>query len=104
MRIGSVCRRRILGIAFLLLSAGLLLSGLTVLKPKLDGAAFLVFWFACFLFTVAAMMIALMDLQAIRRQALEETRCDFERSLADVEREAIEPTMDRDAMVESDPL
>jgi|ERR1043166_1926194 hypothetical protein len=102
MRIGSVCWRRILGIAFLLLSGGLLLFGLTVFKPKLDGTAFLIYWFACFLFTVAAMLVALLDLQAIRRQSLEETRRVFERSLAKIEREANQPPMDRDGPVESE--
>jgi len=96
MRTGSVCWRRILGIAFLVLSGGLLLLGLTAFKPRLDGAAFLVYWFACFLFTFAAMIVALIDLQAIRRQSQEETRRVFERSLAKIEREASQPPLDRD--------
>jgi hypothetical protein len=102
MRIGSVCWRRILGIAFLLLSGGLLLLGLTVLKPKLDGAAFLIYWFACFLFTFAAMIVALLDVQAIRRQSAEETRRVFERSLANLEREASSPPIDRNGAVQSE--
>jgi hypothetical protein len=101
MRIGSVCWRRILGIAFLLLSGGLLLFGVTVFKPKLDGTAFLIYWFACFLFTVAAMLVALLDLQAIRRQSLEETRRVFERSLAKIEREANQP-IERHGVAESE--
>lgn len=102
MRIGSVCWRRILGIAFLLLSGGLLLLGLTVFKPKLDGTAFLIYWFACFLFTIGAMLVALLDLQAIRRQSQDETLRVFERSLANLEREPSRPPMDRDGAVESE--
>ena len=76
--------------------------GLTVLQPKLDGTAFLIYWFACFLFTVAAMLVALLDLQAIRRQSLEETRRVFERSLAKIEREASQPSIERNGAVESE--
>jgi hypothetical protein len=66
--------RRWFGLLFLALAGGLLIWGQTILRPYLDGMVFLVYWFICFLLTIAAIVIALLDIRAVRRQTREEQR------------------------------
>lgn len=69
----------------LAVAAGLLIWGQTVLKPLLKDVAFLLYWLACFVFTVAAIFIALLDIRAVRRRVREEQRELIERTLDDIE-------------------
>ena len=80
--------RRKLGIAFVVVPGGMLILGQTALKSSLDGFAFLVYWLVCFVFTFAAIFLALMDMRAVRRQTREEARALLEKTLQDVERNA----------------
>lgn len=64
--------RRWLGLLFLALAFGLLVWGQTVLRERLTGLAFLIYWALCFLFTLAAIVTALLDMRATRRRAREE--------------------------------
>ncbi len=64
--------RRWCGVVFLALAAGLLVVGQFVLKDALINrgkATFLLYWGACFFFTVAAMFVALLDMRVTRRKA-----------------------------------
>ena len=72
----------------LAVAAGLLIWGQTVLQPLLKGAAFLLYWLACFAFTIAAIVISLQDIRAVRRRIREEQRDLIQRALDDVERKA----------------
>jgi hypothetical protein len=63
----------------------MVISGLTILKNSLDGIAFLLYWLVCFLFTFAAIIVALIDLRAVRRQTREDTQELFEKTLGDLE-------------------
>ena len=65
-------RRRRYGVLFLVLAAGLLIGGQTLLKLRLTGWAFVFYWGACFLFTGLAMLTALLDARAVRRDVEEE--------------------------------
>ncbi|MFM1769059.1 MAG: hypothetical protein RJA22_1588 [Verrucomicrobiota bacterium] len=67
-------RRRWLGLFFLAGAAALLVAGQTLLRPHLQGLGFAFYWLACFGFTSAALLIALVDLRAVRRRLLEEHR------------------------------
>jgi hypothetical protein len=78
-------RRRWRGMFCLAVAAGLLIWGQTVLKPLLKDVAFLLYWLACFVFTVAAIFIALLDIRAVRRRVREEQRELIERTLDDIE-------------------
>ena len=49
--------------------------------------AFLVYWLVCFLFTFAAIIVALIDMRAVRRQTREDTLELFEKTLGELERE-----------------
>ncbi|MBU6401845.1 MAG: hypothetical protein KGS61_16125, partial [Verrucomicrobia bacterium] len=88
-------RRRWFGTLFLALAAGLLIWGQTWLKPYLRGVVFLGYWLACFVFTGLAMLIALLDLRAMRRQTRQQQRDLIERTLLEIEAERTGRT-DRD--------
>ena len=77
--------RRWLGSFCLAVAAGLLIWGQTVLKPYLDGLSFLLYWSACFLFTFATIIIALLDMRAVRRRTQAEQQDLIRRTLADAE-------------------
>jgi hypothetical protein len=79
--------RRKLGVVCLAVPGGMLVLGQTVFKSSLDGVPFLIYWLACFVFTFAAILIALMELRALRRRTRAETRELFEKTLGAVEGE-----------------
>ena len=87
--------RRWLGLFCLAVAAGLLIWGQTILKPHLDGVAFLLYWLACFSFTIAAILIALLDVRVLRRRNRDEQRKLIERTLEQLERERKDPSTDR---------
>lgn len=66
----------------LAVAAGMLIWGQTVLEPHLKGVMFLAYWLACFTFTVAAIVIALLDIRAVRRRIREEHQKLMERTLS----------------------
>jgi len=61
--------RRWLGAFFLAMAFGLLVWGQTVLSPHLKGIPFVIYWLFCFLFTFAAIFMALLDLRVTRRRS-----------------------------------
>jgi hypothetical protein len=68
-------RRRWFGLLFLILAGGMLIWGLTLLDRHLVGWGFVVYWLVCLLFTLAAMMVALIDWRAVRAaRRAEQTR------------------------------
>lgn len=79
--------RRWLGAFCLTVAAGMLIWGQTLLKPVLDGWLFIVYWTFCFIFTFGAIVIALLDIRALRRRTRREQRELLERTLAEVEQE-----------------
>ena len=79
--------RRGLGSFCLVVAVGMLIWGQAVLKPHLDGVAFLLYWFACFAFTIAAIVIALLDVRALRRRNRDEQRKLIQQTLEQVEHE-----------------
>ena len=66
--------RRWFGLLFLALAGGMLIWGQTLLRPYLEGMFFLLYWFICFVMTIAAIIIALLDIRAVRRHTREEQR------------------------------
>ena len=60
--------------AFLAIAFGFLIWGQTVLKVKLQGVSFVLYWSACFLFTFLALMTALVDIWCVRRRIRKERR------------------------------
>lgn len=80
--------RRWLGLLFLALSFGFLIWGQTVLRDRLKGTAFLAYWGCCFLFTLAAIVIALLDLRATRKRAQREHEELIQRTMNEIDRES----------------
>jgi hypothetical protein len=61
-------RWRWFGLLFLLLAFGMVVWGQTWLQPHLRGLGFVVYWLVCLGWTLLALITALVDAQAIRRQ------------------------------------
>jgi hypothetical protein len=61
-------RRRWFGLLFLLLALGMVVWGQTWLQPHLRGLGFVVYWLVCLGWTLSALIIALADARATRRQ------------------------------------
>jgi len=80
--------RRKFGIVCLAVAGLMLALGLTALKSSLEGKAFLLYWFVCFVCTFGAIFIALADMRAVREHTKEETRELLEQTLRDVEQQA----------------
>ena len=67
-------RRRWFGVFFLLIAAGMLIWGQTILKPYLEGVGFMLYWLGCLAFTGLALITALLDIWAVRRRTREQQR------------------------------
>ena len=74
-------RRRWFGVFFLLIAAGMLIWGQTILKPLLEGIGFVLYWVACLAFTGLALITALLDIWAVRRRTREQQRDLLQRIL-----------------------
>ena len=83
--------RRWLGMFCLAVAAGLLIWGQTVFAPYLKGVAFMLYWAICLLFTLGAIVIALIDIRALRRRTSQERRVLLEKALAEFEPEPRQP-------------
>jgi hypothetical protein len=75
-------RRRWFGAFFLIVAAGLLIWGQTVLKPHLDGIWFLLYWLVCFGFTALAMLTALLDFWIMRRKSRQSQKDLLQKALS----------------------
>lgn len=82
--------RRWLGAFCLTVAAGMLIWGQTLLKPYLRDIGFLLYWSLCFLFTFGTIVIALLDIRALRQRTRREQRELLQRTLEEVENEGRE--------------
>src|SRR5439155_11069356 len=78
-------RRRWFGMIFLLIAAGMLIWGQTILKPHLEGIGFVLYWLACMAFTGLALVTALLDIWAVRRRTREQQRDLLQRIFEETE-------------------
>jgi len=67
-------RVRWFGSFFLIMAAGQLIWGQTLLKPYLSGLAYIFYWLICLVFTGLAMIMALLDMRSIRIHIHEQHR------------------------------
>ena len=81
--------RRWLGLFCLTMAAGMLIWGQTLLKPLLEGWLYIGYWTIAFVFTFGAIVIALLDIRALRRRTRREQKELLERTLAEVEEESV---------------
>lgn len=68
----SDTRRRWFGTICLAIASGMLILGQTVLKARLQQRAFIYYWLICTLFTGITLVVALLDLRAVRRRSQKE--------------------------------
>ena len=83
--------RRWLGMFCLAVASGLLIWGQTVFAPYLNGVAFMLYWAICLLFTLGAIIIALIDIRVLRRRTSQERRELLQRTLAEFEGKPCQP-------------
>jgi hypothetical protein len=88
--------RRWLGAFCLAVAAGMLIWGQTVLLPYLHGIGFIVYWLVCFLFTLASIVIALLDVWAVRRRIRNEQVELVQQTLKEIEEAKEEPRSNSD--------
>jgi membrane protein implicated in regulation of membrane protease activity len=84
----ATARRRWFGALVLLAALGMLIGGETVLKGKLGGLGFMFYWLACLAFTCLAIVIAVLDARALRRQIHEAQHELFDATLKQIEADA----------------
>jgi hypothetical protein len=80
----AVARRRWFGLLFLILATGMLIWGQTVLQPHLRGLGFLAYWLVCLGMTGMAMVVALLDVWAMRRRLRRQQHELLRRTLEDL--------------------
>ena len=84
MSLDSDTRRRLIGGLVLTMAVVMLICGETVLKGKLSPFGFLLYWFGCFAFTIAAVFIALADVKALRVRTQREQNDLLENTLKEI--------------------
>jgi hypothetical protein len=81
-------RRRWFGVVCLLAAILMLTVGETTPGERFNGVAFVVYWLACFVFAVLAMLVGILDARASRREARAQQRVLLEGALAGVQADA----------------
>src|SRR5262245_45364879 len=82
-------RRRWAGAIFLGLAVIMLVVGQIfdqTLRARVGQSGFLLFWMVCFLFTFLAIVVAFLDLSAVRRRTQDEQRALLEDTLGEIAR------------------
>ena len=79
-------RRRWWGVFFLTAAAGLVIWGQTVFREYLVGLWFILYWSMCFVLTAFAVLTALLDVRALRRQHRRQQQELLERTFGGADR------------------
>jgi hypothetical protein len=87
MALSQDARRRWLGGICLAISASMLILGMTVFKDRLRPQTFLYYWLICMLVTALTLLIALLDLRAVRVRSRREQAELVHRTLTEIKRE-----------------
>jgi len=66
----------------------MLVGGETVFKDRLGPGAFLAYWSGCFVLTILAIIVALMDFRALQRRIRHEQRDLLDSTLKEIESDA----------------
>jgi hypothetical protein len=72
--------RRWASLVLLSIAGFMLVLGLTVLKSRLEGMTFMLYWLVCFFLTNGAIVGAWLDIRTIRKEAEKEQRDLFRRT------------------------
>ena len=76
--------RRLLGVVFLAISAGMLLLGQTLLKNRLQSWDYVYYWLICTVFTGLTLIVALLDMRVVRRRSREQQSELVENTLREI--------------------
>ena len=82
---GVTARRRWFGGLVLLLALGLLIAGETILKARLRGLGFVLYWLCCLVLTGAAIVVAWADACAVQQKGRREAKELVENTLGDIQ-------------------
>ena len=66
--------RRRLGLMVLGTALAMLMAGLSVLRPRLAGLGYIVYWLACYVLTSLAILLAIVDMHIIKQRIHRERR------------------------------
>jgi Na+/melibiose symporter-like transporter len=80
-------RRRWFGALCLLAAIAMLVAGETMLKGRLGALGFFAYWCLCFVATVLAIGVALLDVRAVREETKAAQRALFENTLQKIQEE-----------------
>lgn len=90
----TTARRRWFGSVCLLIAIALVVADEYFFKGRLTGVVFLMYWLACFVFTMFAICAAYLDVRALRRATRDEQRALFENTLQNISKEKSGKTRD----------
>ncbi|MEI7730958.1 MAG: hypothetical protein WCO56_15390 [Verrucomicrobiota bacterium] len=79
--------RRWFGLLFIALAGGMVLWGFTVLKSRLEGKSFIVYWALCFLFTGLAVIFSFFESLRLRKYYQREQRELIAQAIQEIRKE-----------------
>ena len=85
MKQSAKSRRRWFGAICLLGALGLLLAGETQPGGRLSGITFIFYWLLCLVLTLLAMIAALLDVFALRRENRDHQRALIESTIEEIQ-------------------
>lgn len=80
-------RRRWFGALCLLAAIVMLVAGETVLKGRLSALGFVAYWLGCFVVTMLAIYVALLDARVVREETHAEQRALIENTVRKIQEE-----------------
>ena len=75
------------GLTFLIISLLLLVLGQTVLRSSLNKIPFLIYWMACFICTMLAVLFSFLDAAGVQRKARQQQRELMEQTIVEIARQ-----------------
>jgi hypothetical protein len=83
--------RRWFGATCLGLAAGMVIVGQTVLRNRLQGVSFMLYWLGCIVLTWVTLIVALLDMRAVRKRSRREQTELIQNALKGISDEKQEP-------------
>jgi hypothetical protein len=80
-------RRRWVGIVCLAIAIVMVVAGEFLLPGRFSPYAQLTYWFICFIFVGAAMLVAVVDMLMMRQESRNEQRALLERTIREIQEE-----------------
>jgi hypothetical protein len=78
-------RRRWIGAVLVLAALGMVVCGETVLRDRLGPLQTLMYWLGCLVLTTLAILVAILDVRALRQRTRREERALFDSTLRKIQ-------------------